>query len=122
MRQIDIQNLTRPLAAPLQVGVAESFAAKLRGLMFRRSLPASQGLLLVEPSESRAGASIHMLFMAFDLCIVWLDSDLVVVDRQIAQRWRSLLLPAKAARYVLECSPSRYADFQPGDQIVFQDR
>ncbi|MCW5874329.1 MAG: DUF192 domain-containing protein [Anaerolineales bacterium] len=121
MRHIDIQNRTRLLGSPLRAGVAESFGAKLRGLMFRRTLAAGEGLLLVEPAESRAGASIHMLGMRFDLCIVWLDSDLQVVDLQIARRWRSVLLPAKPARYVLECSPSRYAEFQIGDQIEFKD-
>lgn len=121
MRHVEIQNLTRPLAGPLRAAVAESFGAKLHGLMFRRTLGVGEGLLLAEPAESRAGASIHMFFMRFDLCVVWLDRDLVVVDRQIGQRWRSLLLPAKPARYVLECSPSRYAEFEIADQIAFKD-
>lgn len=121
MRQVEIQNRTRPLAGPLRAGMAESFGAKLRGLAFRRQLALDEALVLVEPAESRAGASIHMLGMRFDLCIVWLDGDLNVVDVQSARRWRSLLLPAKPARYVIECSPSRYAEFQIGDQIEFED-
>lgn len=121
MRHVEIQNLTRPLAGPLRAAVAASFGAKLRGLMFRRTLGVGEGLLLAEPAESRAGASIHMFFMHFDLCVVWLDSELHVVDVQHAHRWRSMLMSAKPARYVLECSPSRYAEFEIADQIAFKD-
>ncbi len=121
MRQVSIHNRTRPLKSPLQAGFADGFFDKLRGLAFRRRLAAGEGLVLAEPAESRAGASIHMLGMAFDLCVVWLDSDLKVVDLKIARRWRSVLLPRTAARYVIECAPSRYAEFQLGDQIAFED-
>lgn len=121
MRQVAIHNQTRPLKSPLQAGFADGFFDKLRGLAFRRELGAGEGLVLAEPAESRAGASIHMLGMAFDLCVVWLDSQLNVVDVQLARRWRSVLLPRRPARYVIECAPSRYAEFQLGDQIAFED-
>lgn len=121
MRKVTIHNRTRPFQSPLQAGFADGFFAKLRGLAFRRQLAAGEGLVLAEPAESRAGASIHMLGMAFDLCVVWLDSDLKVVDLKIARRWRSVLLPRTAARYVIECAPSRYAEFHLGDQIAFED-
>lgn len=121
MRQVIIQNKTRPLQSPLQAGFADGFVDKLRGLAFRRGLGAHEGLVLAEAAESRLGASIHMLGMAFDLCVVWLDSQLNVVDVQLARRWRSVLLPGKPARYVIECAPSRYAEFQLGDQLAFED-
>lgn len=121
MGHIQIINQTRPLLGRLVAARADTFAARLRGLAFRRALAADEALLLAEPAESRLGAGIHMLGMRFDLCIVWLGGDLQVVDLQIARRWRSLLLPGKPARYVIECAPSRYAEFHIGDQIEFKD-
>jgi uncharacterized membrane protein (UPF0127 family) len=121
MRQVRIQNKTRSLKTPLVCDYAASFASKLRGLAWQRSLAADRGLILAEGSESRLGTGIHMLGMRFDLTIVWLDSDLRVVDVQIAHKWRSFLLPRKPARYVIECPDSRYEDFSLGDQLVFED-
>lgn len=120
MRHVEIVNRSRPLRGRLTAALAESFGAKLRGLMFRPALPAGEALVLAEAAESRLGTGIHMLGMRFDLCIVWLDRDLVVVDNQIARRWVSLLLPRKPARYVIECAPSRHAEFHLDDQIEFK--
>jgi uncharacterized membrane protein (UPF0127 family) len=121
MRTVRILNRTRPLKTELTASLAESFGAKLRGLMFRPALPASEALVLAEATESRLGTGIHMLGMRFDLCIVWLDGELHVVDVQLARRWVSLLLPRKPARYVIECAPSRHAEFHLDDQIEFKD-
>jgi uncharacterized membrane protein (UPF0127 family) len=122
MRQVAIVNRTRPLAAPLLAGYAASFGAKLRGLAWRHSLPPEFGLLLVEQRESRLGTGIHMLGMLFDLAAIWLDAERRVVDVRVARAWRSILLPRKPALYVIECAVSRYAEFQIGDQLDFEDR
>lgn len=121
MRQVNIQNKTRNLKAGLTADYADSFASKLRGLAWRRALPAGRGLVLVEGRQSRLGTGIHMLGMSFDLAIVWLDSQLYVVDVQLARRWRSFLLPGRPARYVIECAVSRYEEFQIGDQLAFEN-
>lgn len=121
MRQVSIQNKTRKLKAGLTADYADTFASKLRGLAWQRSLAAERGLILAERSESRLGTGIHMLGMAFDLTIVWLDSEFQVVDLKFARRWRSLLLPRKPARYVIECAVSRYEEFQIGDQLAFEN-
>ncbi|MEX1071495.1 MAG: DUF192 domain-containing protein [Anaerolineales bacterium] len=84
-------------------------------------LPANRGLVLADKSESRINSAIHMLGMAFNLTIVWLNSDLQVVDVRHAHRWRSLIVPRKPARYVIECAASRYEDFHIGDQLAFED-
>jgi uncharacterized membrane protein (UPF0127 family) len=121
MRQVSIKNTTRPLAAPLLADYAESFGAKLRGLMLRRELDYEGGLLLAEATQSTVNAGIHMLFMNFDISVAWLDSELRVVDAQHARRWAAFLLPRKPARYVLEFHASRLEEFRVGDQIAFED-
>lgn len=103
-----------------QVRWCDLFLCRLRGLMFRRTLAAGEGLLLVEPYASRAGTAIHMLFMAFPIATVWLDSDLVVVDKVYARPWRLMYAPARAARYTLEAHPSLLDRVEIGDKLVFQ--
>lgn len=121
MPRVHIRNRSRALRQPLSAAYCASFLCKLRGLSWRRELPLDDGLLMVEAGESRLNTAIHMLGMAFDLAIVWLDSELRVVDVQAARRWRSFLTPRKAARYVLECRLERLEEFQLGDQLDLQD-
>jgi uncharacterized membrane protein (UPF0127 family) len=71
-----------------QVNWCDSFGGKLLGLMFRKSLDESEGLLMVEPRASKLNTSIHMLFMNFAIATVWLDQDLRVVDKVLAKPWR----------------------------------
>lgn len=75
---------------------------------------------MVQPTSSRMDAAIHMLFMNFDICVVWIDDDRTVVDVQLARRWRLAYVPAKAARYVLETHPSRLDDFHVGDRLAIE--
>ena len=89
--------------------------------MFTTSLAENNGLLLVQGSESRINASIHMMFMWIDLAIVWIDGEYSVVDKVLARRWRPAYLPKKAAKYVLETGVSNMNDFNIGDQVVFEE-
>lgn len=120
MQLTSIRNLSRPLKQPLNVRYCERFLCKLRGLSFRARLEPGKGLLLAEAQASRLNAGIHMLGMFFDLSIIWLDTDLRVVDKALAKRWLSFLLPRNPARYVIECAVSRYEEFQVGDQLALE--
>jgi uncharacterized membrane protein (UPF0127 family) len=121
MRQVQILNRSKPLQTPLIADYADSFASKLRGLAWRRSLPADRAMILAEKAASRLGAGIHMLGMFFDLTIVWLDDEMTVVDVARARRWRSFVFPRRPARFVIECTTSRHEDFRIGDQLHFED-
>ena len=120
--EIKISNLSRPLAQTIQARYCDSFFCRLRGLTFRRDLPARTGLLLVESRDNRLDASIHMLFMWMDLAVVWIDSSLRVVDVKLARRWRLAYLPQAPARYVLELPIDCQADFAVGDLLKFEHR
>lgn len=119
MRHILVQNKSRPLNQPLEAGYCESFFCQLRGLTFRRTLPAGEGLLLVQKQDSRINSSIHMLFVFFDLTTVWIDSAYNVVDVRLARRWRPVYVPAKPARFVLELSADRIDEFRIGEVVEF---
>ncbi len=120
-RPILIQNHTRSLPHPAQVGYCDSFACRLRGLMFRSRLGLDEGLLLVEGRDSRLDASIHMFFVPFDLAVFWINSNLTVVDKVIAKSWKPAYLPKQPARFILEIHPGRWDDYAIGDKVEFKD-
>jgi uncharacterized membrane protein (UPF0127 family) len=93
----------------------------LRGLTFRRSLDIHEGLLLVQKRESIIDSSIHMFAVSMDLAVIWINTTMDVVDVRLARSWRPVYAPHQPARYVLEISSSRLAEFQTGDQIEFSE-
>lgn len=120
MQLVTIHNQSQPHQNPIQARYCGSFFCRLRGLMFEKSLGPHEGLLMVQPSTTRYDAAIHMLFMNFNIGVVWADDDLRVVDKRLARRWRPAYTPQKPARYVLEIHPDRLSDFNPGDQLVLK--
>jgi uncharacterized membrane protein (UPF0127 family) len=121
-RFIFIRNSNQPELSPARVKYCDSFMCRLRGLMFRDCLDPDDGLLLVQGGrDSRIDASIHMLFVPFDLNVVWINTDMTVVDKIIARAWRPAYVPAKPACYILEIHPDRWDDYQIGDKVEFQD-
>jgi uncharacterized membrane protein (UPF0127 family) len=120
-RPIYINNLTKTIAQPAQVGYCDSFLCRLHGLMFRPRLGFSEGLLLVEKRDSRLDTSIHMFFVPFDLAVFWINSEMKVVDKVIARSWRPAYFPKADARYTLEIHPDRWGDYEIGDKVEFKN-
>lgn len=89
--------------------------------MFAPSIATTEGLLFVETSDSKINSSIHMLFMNFDITVVWMDRQLQVVDVILAKKWRPAYFPTRPASYTLEIHPSRFAEFHVGDQIALKN-
>jgi uncharacterized membrane protein (UPF0127 family) len=87
------------------------------GLMFQKQIDPRGGILMVQDTQSRVNAAIHMFFMNFDIAVIWLDNQLRVVDAKIARKWQPMLGPIAPARYILETHPDRISDFNIGDQI-----
>lgn len=121
MKQVRIINQTHPGSEPIVARYCQSFLCQLRGLMFTSSLAENSGLLLVQGSDSRVNASIHMMFMKIDLAVIWIDSEFEVVDLVLARRWKLAYLPQKAAKYVLETGVSNLSDFNIGDKVHFEE-
>lgn len=119
-RFITVRNLNRPDLSPACVKYCASFLCRLRGLMFRSRLDTDDGLLLVQGKhDSRIEASIHMLFVPFDLNVVWINSAMAVVDKVIAKAWRPAYFPSAPACYILEIHPQRWEDYHIGDPVEF---
>lgn len=121
MRLVLIKNDTHPLSQPIRTGWADTFFARFRGLMLNKGITLEEGLLLVQPSETRVDAAIHMLFMNYDIAVIWMDQNRIVVDSCLAKRWSPFYMPSQSAKYIMEIRPERLAEFQSGDQVVFEE-
>lgn len=120
-KAVRIHNLARPEVKSLRARYCASFFCRLRGLTFCRSLPLGEGLLLVQPRDSRIDSSIHMLFVFTDLAAVWINDAHTVVDVQLARAWRPAYWPRDPARYVLEADPAHLNDYAIGDPLDFEE-
>jgi uncharacterized membrane protein (UPF0127 family) len=117
---IIVENKNRNIT-PLLVKYCDTFMTQLRGLTLRSNLAREEGLLLVGKRDSRLDSSIHMLFVSFDLAVIWIDSDMGVVDKILAKSWRPAYFSKQPAKYVLEFHPERWGDFEIGDGVEFKD-
>ncbi|HJQ14138.1 MAG TPA: DUF192 domain-containing protein [Anaerolineales bacterium] len=118
---ITIENKDRRITGPLRIKYCDTFFTQLRGLTFRSHLAREEGLLLVGKRDSRLDSSIHMLFVPFDLSVIWINSAMQVVDKCLAKSWRPAYFSKQPARYVLEIHPERWGDFEIGDRVEFRD-
>jgi len=121
MKTVTITNLSKAGSTPLKAGFCSSFMCRLRGLMFRRSMDLESSILLVQSKDSILDSGIHMMFVSFDLAVVWITNSGLVVDVRLAKAWAPAILPRQAARYVLEMPADHLQDFQIGDQVRIKE-
>ncbi len=89
--------------------------------MFYPTLALREGRLFIEKEESKINSSIHMLFMRFDITVVWIDRNFEVIDVILARQWRPYYFPAQPAQYTLELHASRLTDFHVGDKLLIKN-
>ena len=120
-RTISIENLNRRIDDGLRIKYCDTFLTQLRGFTLRQSLTREEGLVLVGRRDSRIDSSIHMFFVSFDLSVIWINSDMQIVDKVLAKSWKPAYFSKQPAKYVLEIHPDRWDDFQVGDRVQFKD-
>ena len=118
---ISIENKTKNTDGGFRLKYCDTFLTQLRGLMFRSRLARDEGLVLVGIKDSRLDSSIHMFFVSFDLTVLWVNSEMKVVDKILAKSWRPMYFSKKPARYVVEIHPERWGDFEIGDEVHFKN-
>ena len=120
-KQIFIENKSREIKNLPHIKYCDTFLTQLRGFTLRSRLARDEGLLLVGKQDSRLDSSIHMLFVFFDLAVVWINSDMQVVDKVLARSWRPAYFSKQPAKYVLEIHPERWGEYEIGDKVQFKD-
>ena len=89
--------------------------------MFTKSLPENGGILIPNKGESRINTSIHMFFMGYDITVLWLDKNRVIVDKALAKRWRPFYMSKQPAQYVVELHHDRYDDYAIGEKMAWDE-
>ncbi len=120
-KEIYVSNKNRRIETLPRIRYCDTFLTQLRGFTFRPRLPCDAGLILVGKRDSRLASSIHMLFVSFDLTVVWINSDMKVVDQALAKSWHPAYFSKQPAKFVLEIHPERWNDFEIGDIVEFKD-
>ena len=120
-KQIIVENRSRQIQTAPHIQYCDTFLTQLRGFTFQPRLSRDEGLILVGRRDSRLDSSIHMLFVAFDLAVFWINSDMQIVDKVLAKSWRPAYFSKKPAKYVLEIHPERWEDYEIGETVQFKD-
>lgn len=89
--------------------------------MFSSELKESDALVLVNGNDSKINSGIHMLFVPFDLGVIWVNSDGVVVDKVVAKPWALSYTPQAPAKFVIELHPSHLSLVEINDVIQFEN-
>lgn len=118
MKTVRIQKSSSPTPT-VTVKYCDSFASKLIGLMFSKELKEDYGIILVGNKESRQNSTIHMMFVFQDLTILWLDENLVVVDKVLAKKWSPIYIPQEPAKYIVELHYSKFSEYSTGEKLIF---
>lgn len=121
MNSILIRNSTSSTNNIYTVKYCASFFSKFVGLMFRKRLDEAKGIVLVQNKDARLDSAIHMLFMNFDIAVIWVNENHTVVDKVIAHRWAWYYCPIIPAKYTIELSANAYDQFNIGDKLTFEN-
>lgn len=96
-----------------EVHVADRFFSRLIGLMNKRYLPPSQGLLLYRCSR------IHCMLMKFPIDAVYLSDDMTVLEIETVQPWH-LGKRVPHTEHILELSAGQATGkVSVGDRLLF---
>lgn len=93
----------------IDIEIAESDSARVRGLMQRATLPERSGMLFVFEREETQGFHMSNTPVALDLIFVDADSQIVDVDKYNQPFDPSIIVSDAAAKYVIEV-PAGFAD------------
>jgi uncharacterized membrane protein (UPF0127 family) len=76
------------------------------------------GLIIVENNETRINTAIHMMFMNYDITVLWLDKQMVIIDKVLAKRWVPFYSSKKPAQYVIELHESKFSEYSIGNKLI----
>jgi len=60
-----------------------------------------------------------MLFMRFNIGVIWLSKDFSVVDKKLAKKWHPAYFSRFPAQHVIELHPTQLENFSIGDKLIY---
>jgi uncharacterized membrane protein (UPF0127 family) len=117
MKIVKIRKSLSPFVV-VNVKYCDTFWSKFIGLMFSRELKPDYGVILVENNETRINTAIHMMFVNYDITVLWLDKQMVIVDKVLAKKWAPIYVPKKPAQYIVELHQSKFSEYSIGEKLI----
>jgi len=100
-----IYNLSKNKVLAEDVRVADSFLARLKGLMFDKDIPPLKSALVIKPCSS-----IHSFFMRFPIDVAFVGSDgRVLKILRSFKPWR-IASPVIGSKMVIEMAEGAFGD------------
>lgn len=96
------------------VEVADSFISRFKGLMLRKCLDDTSGLLI------RKCSSIHTCFMRFPIDVIYMDKDYTVLYTETVYPWRIGKI-VKHTKHVLELPKGKKKEYTTGMRLEMID-
>jgi uncharacterized membrane protein (UPF0127 family) len=118
LKMVKIRNSSSPFTV-VNLKYCDTFLSRFIGLMFSKELKPDYGLIMVEKNETRINTAIHMMFMNYDITVLWLDKSMVIVDKALAKRWFPIYSSRKPAQYVIELHHSKFSEYSVGNKLAF---
>ncbi len=109
-----VENATRGTALATRARIADTFWARLKGLIGKRDLARGEGLVIV-PCKG-----VHMWFMRFPIDVVYVDKEGKVIDVDENLPPWAVGRPRPSSHFVVELPAGTVAETstRPGDRIV----
>jgi len=86
----------------LKINHAHSLKEQTKGLMFEKVQNFDYGLVFYFKQKSRFLNSIHMFFVHFPICAVFLNNEKIVVDKKVLNPYTPIYIPKKDCNYLIE--------------------
>jgi uncharacterized protein len=97
-----------------KICIADSFLKRFCGYMLRKK-PHHEAILITPCN------SIHSFFMRFEIDVLFVDKDLIVVKKIEALKASKMIMPVKNAVSVVETMAGGFANISIGDKIAIRN-
>jgi uncharacterized membrane protein (UPF0127 family) len=101
----------------LKIKIAQSLGSQTKGLMFLPKSKFDFGLVFPFKQTNRYLNSIHMFFVHFQICAVFLDGTKKVVDKTVLKPYCPLYIPKKNCTYLIELPKEFDKKIKTNDKI-----
>lgn len=105
-----VRNLVHNSKIIAKVFIADSFAKRFLGYMFRKN-PHHEAIL-IKPCNS-----IHTFFMKFNIDVLFIGENLEVINKIEDLKAGKVIMPQKNSKMVIEGSAGTFKDIKIGEKL-----
>lgn len=121
MKEVNILSQNSHQKTTVSAELAADDASRMQGLMFRKVMGKSEGMLFIFPSDSRMPFWMHNTYLALDIIFISADHQIVDIAGN-AQPLSDELIQSKGTyRYALEVNAgfAKQHQIKIGDKVEF---